>query len=303
MYLYRVNYVFGDITVACTNTDRIVFPESGITKGDVIEYYRDVAEVMLPELRRRPLTIERFTKGIDKGGFFQKHAQKHYPAWIAREELGTKKRVVYPICDSAAALVYFANQGGFVLHVWTSRREAPEYPDELVFDLDPPEGRFDLVQQTARVVQELFDQLALPAFVKTTGSKGLHVVAPLDGRATFDEVARLCDRMSRRLCARHPEMLTTEFYKKDRKNRLYLDTMRNSLGATIVAPYSLRARAGAPVSAPIGWDEIETITPDGIKLPNVRLRLDRRGDPWKTLRVKLGSVAAAHRALTGLTEF
>lgn len=193
--------MFGEITVTCTNTDRIVFPESGITKGDVIAYYRDVAEVMVPELRGRPLTIERFTKGIDQGGFFQKHAQKHYPAWIAREELGTKKKVVYPICDSAAALVYFANQGGFVLHVWTSRRDAPEHPDELVFDLDPPDGRFDLVQQTARLLHELFDQLSLPAFVKTTGSKGLHVVAPLDGRASFGEVATLCDRMSKLLCA------------------------------------------------------------------------------------------------------
>ncbi len=300
VYLYLVDYVFGDITVACTNTDRIVFPESGITKGDVIAYYRDVADVMVPELRGRPLTIERFTKGIDKGGFFQKHAQKHYPAWIAREELGTKKKVVYPICDSPAALVYFANQGGFVLHVWTSRRDQPDHPDELVFDLDPPEGRFDLVQQTARVLHELFDQLGLPAFVKTTGSKGLHVVAPLDRSASFGEVATLCDRMSKLLCARHSEMVTTEFYKKDRKGRLYLDTMRNSLGATIVAPYSLRARPGAPVSAPIGWDELDAITPDGIGLRDVRARLDRRGDPWQSLRARIGSAAAAARALDDL---
>jgi bifunctional non-homologous end joining protein LigD len=178
-----LEYVFGDTTVPCTNTDRIVYPDSGITKGEVIAYYHSVAGVMVPELRGRPLTIERFTKGIDKGGFFQKHAQKHYPAWIDRVELGTKTRVVYPICDTPAALVYFANQGGFVFHVWTSRKAAPEYPDEIVFDLDPPDGGFALVQKTAHLVRELLEQLELRAFVKTTGSKGLHVVAPLDGRA------------------------------------------------------------------------------------------------------------------------
>ena len=296
-----MDYVFGDIRVACTNTDRIVFPDSGITKGNVLAYYRDVAEVMLPELRGRPLTIERFTKGIDKGGFFQKHAQKHYPAWIAREELGTKTRVVYPICDSAAALVYFANQGGFVLHVWTSRREAPQCPDELVFDLDPPEGRFDLVRRTARVLLELFDQLELPLFVKTTGSKGLHVLTPLDGRASYHEVATVGDRISKLLCARHPEMITTEFYKKERKGRLFLDTMRNSPGATIVAPYSLRARPGAPVSAPIAWSELDAVTADGIRLRDVRARLDHSGDPWTGLRATVGSAAAVARALDRLT--
>lgn len=295
-----MDYVFGDITVACTNTDRVVFPDAGITKGDVIAYYASVASVMLPELRDRPLTIERFTKGIDKGGFYQKHAQKHYPPWIRRVELGTKTRVDYPVCDSPAALVYFANQGGFVFHVWTSRTEAPGSPDEIVFDLDPPDGGFALAQQTARILHDLFDQLGLPAFVKTTGSKGLHVIAPLDGRATFDEVHALCAAISGWLGARHPALVTTEFYKKDRKGRLFLDTLRNALGATVVAPYSLRGRPGAPVSAPIAWSELEAITPDGIRLRDIGPRLDRLGDPWASLRARLGSVSAAATALLAL---
>ncbi|MDB4961110.1 MAG: ATP-dependent ligase [Myxococcales bacterium] len=295
-----MEYRFGDITVACTNTDRVVFPDAGITKGEVIAYYHDVADVMLPELRGRPLTVERFTKGVEKGGFYQKHVQKHYPPWIDRAELGGKTRVVYPICNDAASLVYLANQGGFVFHVWTSRRHAPDHPDELVFDLDPPEGRFDLVQRTAVLLHELFDQLELPAFVKITGSKGLHVVAPLDGRATFDQVATLAHGMSALLCERHPDLLTTEFYKKDRKGRLFLDMMRNAFGATIVAPYSLRGRAGAPVSAPIHWDELATITPDAIRLRDVRRRLDQRGDPWSGLRGQLGSIEAAQCVLHGI---
>jgi bifunctional non-homologous end joining protein LigD len=292
-----VDYRFGDLTVPCTNVTRVMFPDAGITKADVLAYYADVASIMVPELAGRPLTIERFTKGIDQGGFYQKHAQKHYPAWIERVELGAKTRVSYPLCDSPAALVYFANQGGIVLHVWTSRRHAPSHPDELVFDLDPPEGRFDLVRQAARIVHEALEQLELPAFVKTTGSKGLHVVAPLDAHAAFPEVFALCDRLSKLLCARHPELLTTEFYKKDRGGRLFLDTMRNSVGATMVAPYSLRGRPGAPVSAPIAWNELDAVAPDGITLRDVRARLDQRGDPWSSLRARVGSVAAARAAL------
>ena len=292
-----MQYVFGDITVACTNTDRVVYPDAGLTKGDVLAYYADIAEIMLPELRGRPLTIERFTKGIDKGGFYQKHAQKHYPPWIERVELGAKTKVLYPLCDSPAALVYFANQGGFVFHVWTSRRDAPTHPDEIVFDLDPPEGGFELVRKTARILHDLLGELGLPPFVKTTGSKGLHVIAPLDGRATFDEVSALCAAIAGLVCARHPTLVTTEFYKKDRKGRLFLDTMRNALGATVVAPYSLRGRPGAPVSAPIAWTELETITPDGVRLRDVRPRLDRVGDPWRELRVRPGSVSSAAKAL------
>jgi bifunctional non-homologous end joining protein LigD len=297
-----VEYVFGDITVACTNTDRVVFPDVGITKGEVIAYYASVADIMVPELRDRPLTIERFTKGVDKGGFYQKHAQKHYPAWIERIELGTKTKVAYPLCDSPAALVYFANQGGFVLHVWTSRKQAPANPDEVVFDLDPPENGFAMVQQTARILHELLEELSLSAFVKTTGSKGLHIVAPLDGKAGYDEVHGLCSGIAKLLCTRHPDLLTTEFYKKDRKGRLFLDTGRNSFGATMVAPYSLRGRPNAPVSAPIEWEELDDVTPDGITLGDIARRLDQLGDPWSNLRARPGSLRMAAQALAKISD-
>jgi len=300
----RVEYRFGDLVVACTNVDRVVFPDDGITKGDVIAYYHAIADAMVPELERRPLSVVRYTKGIGQGGFFQKHRQKHYPAWIESVLLGTKTRVDYPLCDSPAALVYFANQGAIEFHVWTSRAEAPEHPDLLVFDLDPPEGRFDLVRATALALRDLFGELELPAFVKTTGGKGLHVVAPLDGRAPFGEVAALCDRISRLLCARQPADLTIEFYKKDRGDRLFLDTMRNSLGATIAAAYSLRGRAGAPVSLPIEWREVEdaALTPNGFTLRDVPRRLDRLGDPWAKLRTAPGSIERAAHRLDQLTS-
>jgi bifunctional non-homologous end joining protein LigD len=299
-----VEYRFGELTVACTNVDRVVFPDDGITKGELIAYYKDVADLIVPELRGRPLTVVRYTKGIDKGGFFQKHYQKHFPAWLDHVSAGSKTRVDYPIVDTAAGLVYMANQGAIELHVWTSRKDALDRPDLLVFDLDPPDGRFDLVRRTAGIVHRLLEQLGLPAFVKITGSKGMHVVAPLDDAATFDEVGALGTRIGAELCRRHPDLLTMEFYKKDRKGRLFVDVMRNAIGATLVAPYSLRGRPGAPISAPIAWSEVDdpALAADGVRLRDVRARLDRRGDPWRDLRAAAGSIAGAARALDQLAQ-
>jgi bifunctional non-homologous end joining protein LigD len=311
-YARGVEYAFGDITVACSNVDRVVFPDDGITKGEVIAYYRDVAALIVPELRGRPLTVVRYTRGIDRGGFFQKHYQKHFPAWLDRVAAGTKTVVEYPIVDSPAGLVYMANQGAIELHVWTSRKDELHRPDLLVFDLDPPEGppegppdgRFDLARRAAGLVRGLLDQLGLPAFVKLTGGKGLHVVAPLDDGATFHEVGELAIRSGALLCRRHPDLLTMEFYKKDRRGRLFVDVMRNAIGATLVAPYSLRGRPGAPVSAPIAWSELDdpALCAGGIRLRDVRARLDRRGDPWHALRARAGVVSAARRALAALDD-
>jgi bifunctional non-homologous end joining protein LigD len=293
-----LEYVFGDITVATTHIDRVMFP--GITKGDVIAYYHRVADVMLPELADRALSMERFTKSVGAGGFFQKHVQKHYPAWIERATLGSKTKVTYPICNSTAALVYFANQGGVAFHIWTSRASSPDHPDLVVFDLDPPDGKFELAREVAQRLHEQLDELELPSFVKTTGGKGLHVVVPIETTATFGDVQALCGAIGKRMAAAHPELVTNEFYKKDRKGRLYFDVMRNALGATFVAAYSLRGKAGAPVSMPITWAELDDrkLQPDGWKLGDVRARLDAKGDAWAKLRTRLGSVATALAALS-----
>jgi bifunctional non-homologous end joining protein LigD len=303
-----VEYGFGDVTVACTNVDRVMFPEDGITKGEVLAYYRDVADLIVPELAGRPLTVVRYTKGIDRGGFFQKHAQKHFPPWIERAWAGGKTRVEYPVVDSAAGLVYMANQGSVELHIWTSRKDALDRPDTLVFDLDPPEGPpgagFELARRTAHLVRDLLERIGLPAFVKLTGSKGLHVVSPLDDGAGFEQAGALAVQIGAALCRRHPDVLTMEFYKKDRRGRLFVDVMRNAIGATVVAPYSLRGRTGAPISAPITWDEVDDpgLAPDGIRLRDVRAWLDRRGDPWRELRSHGGSVSSAMRALAALAD-
>lgn len=288
-------------TIECTNTDRVVFPEVGVTKGDVIEYYSDLADIMVPELTGRPLTIERYTKGLAGGGFMQKHYQKHFPPWIEKVTLGAKTVVTYPMANSAAALVYFANQGALAFHIWTSRESAPTQPDLIVFDLDPPEGGFELVRQSALILHDELDRLGLPAFVKTTGSKGLHVVSPLAGDDDFDDTSTLVHELGKQLVAKHPKLMTLEFYKKDRGGRLYFDAARNHAGATFVAAYSLRGKPTAPVSAPLEWDELhdKKLRSDAFTLQNVRERLAKQGDPWKHLRKKPGSATKALAKLRG----
>jgi bifunctional non-homologous end joining protein LigD len=295
----KTEIVFGDITVALSNPDRVVFTDVGITKKEVFAYYRAVADVMVPELEGRPMSIERFTKSVDAGGFFQKHWQKHYPDWLDSADVPGKTRVRYPIVDNEAGLIYLANQGGVAFHIWTSRKDTPTTPDLIVFDLDPPDGGFPLVREAALLLRDVLDEIGLAAFVKTTGSKGLHVVSPLDGTAPFEDVHALCGEMAKLMTARHPDTITTEFYKKDRKGRLFFDTLRNAQGATFVAAYSLRGRPGAPVSAPVTWDELEadTVAPNGFTLRDVPARLDEINDPWGDLRAKPGNVAKARKKL------
>jgi bifunctional non-homologous end joining protein LigD len=296
---------FGDIKVDLTNTDRVMFDDVGITKREVIDYYKDVADLMIPELRDRALTIERYTKSVAAGGFIMKHAQKHYPEWIPRVELGGKTVVEYPVCNNQAALVYFANQGAVAFHIWTSLTETPMQPNEIVFDLDPEDAKkFPSVVQVAVILHDLLDDLGLPSFVKTTGSKGLHVVVPVDGKATFEKCREVVSGIAKLLIARYPELVTLEFHKKDRKGRLYFDTGRNIAGATFVAPYSLRGRPGAPVSAPLTWSELDDpkLQPNGIKLRDFRARRDAVGDPWFGWRKHPGSVAKALKKLAPLLQ-
>jgi bifunctional non-homologous end joining protein LigD len=283
------------ITVQLTNQERVVFPDALVAKRDVIAYYQAVASVMVPELAGRPLTIERVTKSVEQGGFYQKHWQKHYPAWLDSIVLGGKTRVRYPIVDTAAGLVYLANQGGIAFHVCTARKDAADRPDMVVFDLDPPDEGFPLARRVALLLRDVLADLALPAFVKTTGSKGLHVVTPLDGRASFEDVYALTSAITRLFLTRHPELVTTEFYKKDRGGRLFFDTGRNIYGATFVAAYSLRCRANASVSAPVTWKEVESdvLRPDGFTLRDIPGRLAAVGDPWQSLREQLGNASRA----------
>lgn len=291
-------------TVAITNTDKLFYPDAGHTKGDVIAYYRAVADVMVPHLRGRPLSLHRFPDGLAGGGFYQKKASGHFPAWIRTTEVlrrGEHDTISHVLCDSAAALVYLANQGCLEFHVWTSRAGAPERPDRLVIDLDPADTTtLADVRATATQAADLCTAVGLVPFVQTTGGRGYHVVAPLDGDATFDVVQPLASGLASRLAAQHPDRLTVEFRKAKRDGRLFLDTGRNAYGQMAVAPYSLRARPGAPAAAPLDWPELGRVAPHARGLTSMPRRLGQKPDPWRDIDAHAGSAVQARRRLEEL---
>jgi len=250
--------------VEVTHPDRVLFPGEGITKADVVEYYRRVAPVMVPHVRNRPLMLERYRDGIDHG-----------------PKAGGV--VDHPVVDSEDGLVNLANQGCLTFHCWTARADRPRRPDRLVFDLDPPDGAFATVRATAPRLRRLLERLGLTAFVQTTGSRGLHVVAPIIPGPDNDEVLAFARAVAEVLAASDRAQLTTEFRKAERGGRVYLDVARNAYAQTVVAPYSVRARPGAPVATPLDWDEVRTtrLRPDRWTVTNIFRRLGAKADPWR----------------------
>jgi bifunctional non-homologous end joining protein LigD len=225
--------------VEVTHADRLMFPGEGITKGDVVDYYRRVAPVMVPHLRNRPLMLERYRAGVDKGGFYQKEAAEYFPPFVRRVEVPKAGGVVHhPVIDDEDGLVYLANQGCLTFHVWLAQADGLHRPDRVVFDLDPPDtaGAFATVRATAVKLRKLSEQLGLTAFVQTTGSRGLHVVAPIVPGPDQDDVLAFAHAVAERLAASDPGRLTTEFRKAKRGARLYLDVARNGYAQTVVAP-------------------------------------------------------------------
>jgi bifunctional non-homologous end joining protein LigD len=291
--------------VEVTNADRVLFPGDGITKGELVDYYRRVAEVMVPHLRGRPLSLQRFPEGIGGKGFFQQEASDHFPDWVRRAEVPRRGggTVEHPVCDDARTLAYLANLGVVTLHVWTSRVEHLERPDRIVFDLDPPdEDAVGLVRDAARRVRDLLVELGLVPFVQTSGSKGFHVVTPLEPAAGFEEVGALAVDVAELVAAQDPERLTVERRKAKRAGRLFLDVGRNAWAQTAVAPYSVRARDGAPVATPIEWSELPRTAPRSYTLASVPRRLARKPDPWRSMGSEAGGYQSARERLDQLID-
>lgn len=269
--------------IEISNPDKVLFPKAGITKADLADYYNRIAGIALAHYRRRPLTMHRFPNGIDGKQFFQKDAPDYFPDWIDRATL--KKEggsVSHVVANSAATLVYLADQGCITPHVGQSRVDEVDRPDRLIFDLDPADDDFPTVQMAARWLRELCEELDLTSFVQTTGSRGLHVVIPLDRSADFDAALDFARRLATCLAERHPDDLTVEQRKESRKGRLFLDYLRNAYGQTAVAPYAVRAREGAPIATPLDWVEVSAkdLTADAYTLGNIFRRLSQKADPW-----------------------
>jgi bifunctional non-homologous end joining protein LigD len=281
-----------------THPEKVMFPDDGITKGDLAAYYETVAGVMVPHLRGRPITMERYPAGIGKKGFWQKDVSKGFPEWLERVEVPKKDGVVHhPVITDTRSLLWVTNQNTITHHVWISRVPDLYHPDVCVFDLDPSKDDVKAVQAAALGLRDLLEELGLPSWVKTSGSKGYHIVVPLDGKAEMSEVERFANTVGRVFVSLAPDHLTQEFNKVDRKGRIYVDTGRNGYSATFAAAYTVRAKKGAPVSAPCTWDELEKgkVAPDSFNLRNTPARIKKVGDLWAEMLKR-------RRSLTKATE-
>ncbi|MEE1829979.1 non-homologous end-joining DNA ligase [Streptomyces sp. SP17KL33] len=296
----------GRRTVEIHRPDKVLFPadEGGgkeYTKGDLVAYHRAVAPFMLPHLRGRPLMLERHPDGLDGPMFMQKNTPEHYPDWIERVEVPKEGgTVVHPVCDDAATLVYLADQACLTLHRWLSRTGDVERPDRLVLDLDPAVDDFAQVREAARDVRELLEALRLPSVPMTTGSRGVHVVVPLNGHDDFDTVRGFAREIAEELVRAHPERLTVEPRKKDRGDRLYLDIQRNAYAQTAVAPYTVRARPGAPVATPLTWEQLDDPAVDARRWTLADAVDQARTDPWAGALRRGRALGPARRRLTAL---
>lgn len=268
--------------ITLTHRDKVLFPD-GITKGDLITYYRRIAPIALPHFRNRALTMERYPEGIGAPGFFQKNIPAGFPDWIARVELEKEGGTITQIISNdAATLVYIANLGCITPHLALSSADHPRLPDRLVIDLDPSDEDFAKVQEAAHVLRHLLMDAGIDPFVQTTGSRGLHIVIPLQPVHSFDCVRAWTRSLAERAVARVPALLTLEMRKARRGDRVFVDLMRNAYGQTAVAPYAVRAREGAPIATPLRWDEAlaSALTPRRYTISNIFRRLARMDDPW-----------------------
>lgn len=262
-----------------TNAGRVVFPEDGITKGEVVAYYQAVAGKMLPFIAGRALTVERYPQGIGGKGFMQKNAPDHYPRSIIRRHAVAKEdggTTVYPVVESADAIAYFANLGVITFHVPTVTVADEAHADWAIWDLDPPSGRVDLVREAAAVMRSHLEGLGIPTVLLASGSNGYHLRTRLAPALSIDVVERLARGAAVLAEQDHAGLLTVAFRKADRGDRVFIDWLRNTPRSTSVAPWSLRPRPGAPLAAPIAWDELGSVAPDGVTLATAEERLD----PW-----------------------
>jgi len=269
-----------------THPEKVLFPEDGITKGDLAAYYEAIAPTIIPHITGRPITMERYPSGIGNKGFIHKDVSKGFPEWLERVEVPKKDGTVHhPVVRDLRSLLWITNQNTITPHVWTSRTPRLYFPDICVFDLDPSDDDLDDLRAATLALKDLLDEVGLPSWVKTSGSKGFHVVVPLDARSRFGTVARFAHELGALLVLRDEDHLTQEFSKADRKGRIYVDTGRNGYSATVAAAYAVRARTGAPVSAPCTWDEVAAgaITPRQFTLKTMPKRVDTVGDLWSNL--------------------
>jgi bifunctional non-homologous end joining protein LigD len=274
--------------VKLSSADRVLFPDDGVTKGDLFRYYGEVADVLVPHLKNRPFTMKRWREGLPGGSFFQKQAPKGMPDWIPTRQFrtwprggkGESRLVDFPLVNSEDVLLWMVQMHCIDMNAWYSRVDKPDRPDFVLFDLDPPEeeGAFALCVRVAHLVRAALDELGLASYVKTSGADGIHVLLPIARRSGYDATYEFAELLSRRLEAEHPGEVTTEWLKKKRSGVL-VDHRQNGHGKTIASVYSVRPKPGAPVSTPLRWEELtEDIRPRDFTMAVALQRVADHGD-------------------------
>lgn len=296
----------GRITVEISHPEKILFPKSKITKEDLANYYLSIAPLMIPLIKDRPISMKRFPLGIKKEGFFQKNAPESLPSWIKAVKVQRKEQqaIHMLLCNEAATLVWLANQNCITPHIWLSRYDEADYPDRMIFDLDPPPKKsFKMVIQAAKKLREILEgELGLKTYVNTTGSRGLHVVVPIKREYDFEKAKAFAHKVAELLVASDPKMYTLEIRKNKRQGRLFVDILRNAYGQTAVAPYAVREYEGAPIATPIFWKELDNsgLTSDHFNIKNIGARIKAKKNPWVDITKKSYSLKSAEKKLEKL---
>lgn len=273
--------------VKVSHGDKLIFPLSGFTKADLFAYYNHIAPTILLYLKDRPLTLHRFPHGIGKPGFFQKNASDYFPDWIPRAKIKKKDGWVnHVVCNSKDTLLYLVNQGVITFHVGLSKIYSIDYPDYIIFDLDPPSNDFKPVIDGATILREFLESnLGLSSMVMTTGSRGLHVVVPIMPELEFAIVHGLSKKIANYLAFLYPKKFTTAVRKEQRKGLLFIDYLRNSYGQTAVSPFSVRAIEGMPIAQPLLWKDLKKkyLNARYYDISKVMERSEKQRDPWTSV--------------------
>lgn len=277
----------GKVKLHLTNQNKVYFPKDGVTKGDIVQYYNGVADYILPYLKNRPQSMNRFPNGINGPGFYQKDVDvEKIPSWLKTKSVYSKSNnadIDYLICNDKATLLYMANLGCIEINPWNSTIKKPEYPDWVVIDIDPgKENDFEAVVETALTVKAIMDELETDCYCKTSGATGLHVYIPLGAKYHYDTVKIFAELIAHEVQSRLPRTTTTQRTIKKRNGKIYIDFLQNRAGQTLAAPYSVRPKNGATVSTPLQWDEVNPqLSPSQFTIHNLLQRLEKKGDLWQ----------------------
>jgi bifunctional non-homologous end joining protein LigD len=280
--------------IAVTNKNKVFFQNPKTTKGDIVSYYKKISKYILPHIANRPINLYRAPDGILGEGFFQQNMPVYFPSWIdffdTRRISGGYARHV--LVNKSDTLVYLANEGVVTLHIWNSRTDNINNPDRIVFDLDPPNEKvFKMVFEVAFLLKKVLERLGIVPYVMTTGSKGVHIIVPIKPDSDFKKVKSFAKKIVEIMEILYPDMITSNFLKSKRTDRVFIDYLRNNYGQTAVAPYSVRLKEGAPIACPIFWSDLakKEFGPQSINTRNI-FRYLKKGDPWRGMYRDVRSV-------------